>query len=68
MVEIYKPAHLSYLISHALTGRSGIRIMGAVSQVERIYIMPQTLDNHIEARGAVARVIGAVAIREKVHY
>ena len=68
VVEIYKPAHLSYLISHSLAGRVGIRIIGAVSQVERIHIMPQEKDNHIETRGAVARVIGAVAIREKVHY
>ena len=68
IVEVYKPAHLSYLLSHALTGQIGIRIMGAVSQVERIYIMPQMSDNHIETRGAVAKVIGAVAIREKVHY
>lgn len=65
IVEIYKPAHLSYLISHSLTGRVGIRIMGAVSQVERIHIMPQVQDNHIETRGAVVRPIGAIAILEK---
>lgn len=68
VVEIYKPAHLSYLLSHAFIGKGLIMISGAVSQIERIHIMPQTVDNHIETRGEVARFIGAVAIREKVHY
>lgn len=68
VVEIYKPAHLSYLLSHAFTSKGPMMISGAVSQIERIYIMPQRADKTITTRGAMAQLVGAIAIRSRIEY
>lgn len=68
VVEIYKPAHLSYLLSHAFTSKGPMMISGAVSQIERIHIMPQRSDRTITTRGAIAQIVGAVAIRSRLQY
>ena len=68
VVEIYKPAHLSYLLSHAFTGKGPMMISGAVSQIERIYIMPERSDKTITTRGAMAQLVGAIAIRSRLEY
>lgn len=68
VVEIYKPAHLSYLLSHAFTSKGPMMISGAVSQIERIHIMPQRSDRTITTRGAIAQIVGAIAIRSRLQY
>lgn len=68
VVEIYKPAHLSYLLSHAFTSKGPMIISGAVSQIERIHIMPQRSDKTIMTRGAMAQLVGAIAIRSRLEY
>lgn len=68
VVEIYKPAHLSYLLSHAFTSKGPMMISGAVSQIERIHIMPQRSDRTITTRGAIAQIVGAIAIRRRLQY
>ena len=68
VVEIYKPAHLSYLLSHAFTSKGPMMISGAVSQIERIHIMPQRSDRMITTRGAIAQIVGAIAIRSRLQY
>ena len=68
VVEIYKPAHLSYLLSHAFTSKGPMMISGAVSQIERIHIMPQRSDRTITTRGAMAQIVGAIAIRSRLQY
>lgn len=68
VVEIYKPAHLSYLLSHAFTSKGTMMISGAVSQIERIHIMPQRSDRTITTRGAMAQIVGAIAIRSRLQY
>lgn len=68
VVEIYKPAHLSYLLSHAFTSKGPMMISGAVSQIERIHIMPQKSDRTITTRGAIAQIVGAIAIRSRLQY
>lgn len=68
VVEIYKPAHLSYLLSHAFTSKGPMMISGAVSQIDRIHIMPQRSDRTIITRGAIAQIVGAIAIRSRLQY
>ncbi len=68
VVEIYKPAHLSYLLSHAFTSKGPMMISGAVSQIDRIHIMPQRSDRTITTRGAIAQIVGAIAIRSRLQY
>lgn len=68
VVEIYKPAHLSYLLSHAFTSKCPMMISGAVSQIERIHIMPQRSDRTITTRGIIAQIVGAIAIRSRLQY
>lgn len=68
VVEIYKPAHLSYLLSHAFTSKGPMMISGAVSQIERIHIMPQRSDRTITTRGAIAQIVGAIAIKSRLQY
>lgn len=68
VVEIYKPAHLSYLLSHAFTSKGPMMISGAVSQIERIHIMPQRSDRTITTRGIIAQIVGAIAIRSRLQY
>lgn len=68
VVEIYKPAHLSYLLSHAFTSKGPMMISGAVSQIDRIHIMPQRSDKTIMTRGAMAQLVGAIAIRSRLEY
>ena len=68
VVEIYKPAHLSYLLSHAFTSKGPMMISGAVSQIEHIHIMPQRSDRTITTRGAIAQIVGAIAIRSRLQY
>ncbi|WP_126940454.1 putative phage tail protein [Veillonella sp. CNR 79/14] len=68
VVEIYKPAHLSYLLSHAFTGKAPMRISGAVSQIERIYIMPQKSDRTITTNGPISKPVGAIAIRSRLQF
>lgn len=68
VVEIYKPAHLSYLLSHAFTSKGPMMISGAVSQIERIHIMPQRSDRTITTRGAIAQIVGAITIRSRLQY
>ena len=68
VVEIYKPAHLSYLLSHAFTSKGPMMISGAVSQIDRIHIMPQRSDKTIMTRGAMAQLVGAIAIRSRIEY
>ena len=68
VVEIYKPAHLSYLLSHAFTSKGPMMISGAVSQIDRIHIMPQRSDRTIITRGAIAQIVGAIAIRSRLEY
>ena len=68
VVEIYKPAHLSYLLSHAFTSKGPMMISGAVSQIERIHIMPQRSDRTITTRGAIVQIVGAIAIRDRLQY
>ena len=68
VVEIYKPAHLSYLLSHAFTSKGPMMISGAVSQIERIHIMPQRSDRTITTRGSIAQIVGAIAIRSRLQY
>lgn len=68
VVEIYKPAHLSYLLSHTFTSKGPMMISGAVSQIDRIHIMPQRSDRTIITRGAIAQIVGAIAIRSRLQY
>lgn len=68
VVEIYKPAHLSYLLSHAFTSKGPMMISGAVSQIERIHIMPQRSDRTITTRGGIAKIVGAIAIKRRLQY
>lgn len=68
VVEVYKPAHLSYLLSHAFTSKGPMMISGAVSQIDRIHIMPQRSDRTIITRGSIAKIVGAIAIRRRLQY
>ena len=68
VVEIYKPAHLLYLLSHAFTSKGPMMISGAVSQIDRIHIMPQRSDRTIITRGAIAQIVGVIAIRSRLQY
>ena len=68
VVEIYKPAHLLCLLSHAFTSKGPMMISGAVSQIDRIHIMPQRSDRTIITRGAIAQIVGVIAIRSRLQY
>lgn len=70
VVETYKPAHLSFAISHQFTTRGPIVIAGAVTNTERIFIKQQCTDKTITARGIVANPIGVIAVRSNwdLHY
>ena len=70
VVEIYKPAHLSFAISHQFTTRGPIVIAGAITNTERIFIKQQRPDKTITARGIVANPIGVIAVRSNwdLHY
>lgn len=68
VVEIYKPAHLSYVLSHSFTSKGPMMISGAVSQIERIHIMPQRSDRTITTRGPIGKFVGAIAIRSRLQF
>lgn len=70
VVEVYKPAHLTYAIAHKFNAKGQIAIVGAVTNTERLYIKQEKSDKSITARGIYACPVGAVAIRRDInlHY
>lgn len=70
VIEVYKPAHLTYAIAHEFNAKGPIVAVGAVTNTERIYIKQEKSDRSITARGIYACPVGAVAIRSNInlHY
>lgn len=70
VIEVYKPAHLTYAIAHEFNASGPIIAVGAVTNTERIYITQEKPDKSITARGIYACPVGAVAIRSNInlHY
>lgn len=70
VVEVYKPAHLTYAIAHEFNARGPIVAVGAVTNTERIFITQEKPDKSITARGNYTRLVGAVAVRSNInlHY
>ena len=70
VIEVYKPAHLTYAIAHEFNAKRPIAVVGAVTNTERIYITQEKPDKSITARGIYACPVGAVAIRSNInlHY
>lgn len=70
VIEVYKPAHLTYAIAHEFNARGPIVAVGAVTNTERIFIKQEKPDKSITARGSYTRLVGAVAVRSNInlHY
>lgn len=70
VIEVYKPAHLTYAIAHEFNARGPIVAVGAVTNTERIFITQEKPDKSITARGNYTRLVGAVAVRSNInlHY
>lgn len=67
VVEIYKPAHLAYLVAHQFTCQSAIHILGAVKITRRISIKQAENDGIIRTKLPNISTIGAVSTLHTLH-
>lgn len=67
VVEIYKPAHLAYLVAHQFTCQSAVHILGAVKIARRISIKQAENDGIIRTKLPNISTIGAVSTLHTLH-